>query len=53
MRTNGKSRSDPLDQVEFALGEEQSDPVANVLGDPPPPVASLKELMRRKAPWES
>lgn len=53
-RKNDKpeSGSDPLDQVDFVLDEQQSEEFTNVLAGPPAPSQKLKDLMNRKAPWE-
>jgi uncharacterized protein (DUF1778 family) len=42
-----------LDQRFFALTDEQYRAFQNVLDNPPPPNEKLKQLMRRKAPWET
>jgi uncharacterized protein (DUF1778 family) len=46
------SESDPLDQVDFVLDEQQSEKFTDLLADPPAPTQKLKDLMDRKAPWE-
>jgi uncharacterized protein (DUF1778 family) len=53
-RKNDKpeSGSDPLDQVNFALDEQQSEEFAKVLAESPAPNPKLKDLMARKVPWE-
>lgn len=53
-RKNDKpvSGSDPLDQVDFALDDQQSEEFAKMLAEPPAPNPKLKGLMARKGPWE-
>jgi uncharacterized protein (DUF1778 family) len=46
------SETDPLDQVDFILDQQQSEEFTNLLADPPAPTQKLKDLMNRKAPWE-
>lgn len=46
-----ESGNDPLDRVEFALDERQSEEFAKVLAEPPAPNQKLKDLMARKVRW--
>lgn len=42
---------DPLDQVIFQLGEEQTRKFLEIMNDPPPANDALKALMKRTPPW--
>ena len=52
-RKNDKpeSGSDLLDQVDFALDDQQSEEFAKMLAEPPAPNPKLRNLMARKVPW--
>ena len=52
-KENSGSESDPLDQADFILVEQQSEGFTKLLADPPAPTHKLKDLMNRKAPWEN
>lgn len=39
------SKSDPLNQVDFILDEQQSEEFANLLADSPAPTQELRDLM--------
>lgn len=41
-----------FDQRLFTLDAEQSDAIAEMLANPPPPNDALRALMAAKAPWE-
>ena len=43
-----ESGSDPLDQVDIVLDEQQSEEFAKMLTEPPAPNQKLKDLMARK-----
>jgi uncharacterized protein (DUF1778 family) len=51
-KDESESESDPLDQVDLILDEQQSEELSKMLGEPPAPTHKLKDLMDRKAPWE-
>lgn len=42
-----------LDQTLFPLGQEQYDAVLQILDNPAPPTEKLKQLMAKRAPWET
>jgi uncharacterized protein (DUF1778 family) len=42
-----------LDQCVFSLSAEQADAFAQVLDNPPPATAKLRELMQSRSPWET
>jgi uncharacterized protein (DUF1778 family) len=41
-----------LDQIFFHLNEDTWDQFKSLLDNPPPPSDQLRELLKRKAPWE-
>lgn len=41
-----------LEQRTFRLDHTAFDAIAVLLGDPPPPLATLRELVAGSAPWE-
>lgn len=48
-----KSEKILLETLLFQLDAQQSLALADLLDNPPPPTAALRELMASKAPWES
>lgn len=42
-----------LDQTVFNLSAERAEAFADVLANPPAPMAKLRELMQSKSPWEA
>ncbi len=50
--TRRKAEDVLLDQRHFVLNERDYRAFMDILDQPPPPNDELKDLMRRKAPWQ-
>lgn len=54
--THDTARSAPkdalLDRVDFVLGPEACERLTAFLDNPPPPGHALRQLLRRKPPWQ-
>ena len=46
------ARETLLDRVVFPVDAGEYDRVADLVRDPPEPTPAMRDLMRRKAPWD-